>query len=555
MSSTTSQIIQVLPTAQARRSWLPIPVRRPAEHVWSSMVVLALLCGALFFYGLGKGELFRTESLRAIIAAQFLRSGNWVVPTLYGEPIFTKPPGMYAAIALLSWPFGGVSEWTARLPSALAATITVFLWYWYLGRQLGRGGGLLAAVLLPVSLMWLDKGSAAEIDMMQVAWVTAAILFFLRALEIAEESKSGDQPVVLSARVSAGGAVLALESAAQAPRTGQARAQWLWWLAALLCVAGGVLTKWTAPAFFYGTVVTLLWRRGRLGLLFSRYHLVSALVGAGVCLAWIGAAVALAGWEPFYHTVSREALMRLLPSHHDRPYPWRETLLHPVKLFAASLPFSVVALFSLRPGFGQLWDERGRRMLQALHCWLWPNLVFWTIIPEHAPRHSFPLFPAIAGLAAFVLLAWIDGRLAWPLARWRWLHAVRPLRCLIAVIALWLVVKLVHVHVVIPLRDQGREPTAKGQLLAQLVPEGNTLYLFMLKDEGIMFYYDRPVRRLSGPELLPSSNAPLYCILDNGEWHRWKRIDETEVLQQMLDEQGAPIVLVKVTANQRTSLN
>ncbi|HLN32619.1 MAG TPA: glycosyltransferase family 39 protein [Gemmataceae bacterium] len=607
MSSTTAQFSQVLPTLQARRSWLLLLVRSPAEHAWSSSVVLALLCGWLFFYGLGKGELFRTESLRAIIAAQFLRSGNWVVPTLYGEPIFTKPPGMYAAIALLSWPFGGVSEWTARLPSALAATITVFLWYWYLGRQLGRRGGLLAAVLLPVSLMWLDKGSAAEIDMMQVAWVTAAILFFLRALEIAEEPKSREQPVVLSARVSAAGALwraagnnlhsppprgrgvggegderppakaphprplspecrgegrtiaavhrLAVESAAQAIRPDQTRALWFWWLAALLCVAGGVLTKWTAPAFFYGTVVTLLWRRGRLGLLFGRYHLVSALVGAAVCLTWIGAAVALAGWEPFYNTVSREALMRLLPSHHDRPYPWRETLAHPAKLFAASLPFSVVALFSLRPGFGQLWDERGRRLLQALHCWLWPNLVFWTIIPEHAPRHSFPLFPAIAGLAAFVLLAWIDGRLAWPPAKWRWLHAGRPLPCLIAVMAIWLAVKLVHVHVVIPLRDQGREPTAKGQLLAQLVPEGNTLYLFMLKDEGIMFYYGRPVRRLAGPELLPSSNAPLYCILDNAEWHRWKRMDETEVLQQMLDEQGAPIVLVKLTAHQRNSLN
>ena len=46
---------------------------------------------------------------QAIIAAEFLRSGNWIVPTLYGEPLFTKPPGMYAAIALVSLPVGGVS--------------------------------------------------------------------------------------------------------------------------------------------------------------------------------------------------------------------------------------------------------------------------------------------------------------------------------------------------------------------------------------------------------------------------------------------------------------
>ena len=100
--------------------------RRPLlDRPGVGLAILLGWCGLLFFYGLGAGELWRTESLRAIIAAEFLRSGNWIVPTLYGEPLFTKPPGMYAAIALVSWPFGGVSEWTARLPSALAASITV----------------------------------------------------------------------------------------------------------------------------------------------------------------------------------------------------------------------------------------------------------------------------------------------------------------------------------------------------------------------------------------------------------------------------------------------
>src|SRR5262245_2890484 len=73
-----------------------------------TVLLLLLLCGVLFFYGLNIGELYQTESLRAILAAEFLRSGNWIVPTLYGEPLLTKPPGMYAAIALASWPTGSV---------------------------------------------------------------------------------------------------------------------------------------------------------------------------------------------------------------------------------------------------------------------------------------------------------------------------------------------------------------------------------------------------------------------------------------------------------------
>ena len=111
-----------------------------------------------------------------------LRTGNWIVPTLYGEPLFTKPPGMYVAIALCSCFGGDVTEWTSRLPSALAATCTVLLTYWFFARQLGRRAGLLAALLLPMSVFWLERSTSAEIDMLQVAWVTGSILFFLRAM-------------------------------------------------------------------------------------------------------------------------------------------------------------------------------------------------------------------------------------------------------------------------------------------------------------------------------------------------------------------------------------
>ena len=62
-------------------------------------------------------------------------------------------------------------------------------------------------------------GASAEIDMLQLAWVAGAVLCFVRAVEHRE--------------------------------AGGRRTEWLWLQAALLCMAGGALTKWTAPAFFY----------------------------------------------------------------------------------------------------------------------------------------------------------------------------------------------------------------------------------------------------------------------------------------------------------------
>jgi 4-amino-4-deoxy-L-arabinose transferase-like glycosyltransferase len=420
----------------------------------------------------------------------------------------------------------------------VAATLTVLLVYWYFGRQLGRLGGLVAACLLPASVMWLDKVPTAEIDALQVAWVTAAIVFFLRALD-------------------------AEEGSAEVRTTA-----WPWWLAALLCVAGGFLTKWTAPAFFYGTAVPLLWWRGRLRLLFGRGHLAGAALAAAVCLGWAGLAVALTGWDVFAETVSREALQRLSPSHHlealqelspdhqPQVYPWVAVLLHPVRTLASGLPWSAFALVALWPGFARLWDERGRRLLQALHCWAWPNLLFWSVIPEHAQRHSFPLFPALSGLAALVWLAWLTGRLRWPALR------VRPQHLFVGLLGLWLLTKVVFVEGLIPARNRDRAPRAKGEQLAAVVPPGQPLYVFHLKDEGIMFYYGRqhpaadagvPVRRLPGLTDLPSQREPLYCILDEAEWLAvsgpFPVLGEGagEPLLYLSDEQGEPIVLAKVS--------
>jgi 4-amino-4-deoxy-L-arabinose transferase-like glycosyltransferase len=505
-----------------RATWSALTPKHFPSNQWlcrPSVTVLLLigLCGFFFFYGINHGELYRTESLRAIIAAEFLRTGNWVVPTLYGEPLFTKPPGMYIAIALASWPMGHVSEWTSRLPSALAATFTVFLFYGFFRRRLGNLAGLAAAVLLPLSFMWLDKATAAEIDMLQVAWVTAALFCFDRALEITEAS-SLPPP--------------------HSPLLTPHSAVWFWWLAALLAVTGGVLTKWTAPAFFYGTVVPLLWWRRRLRLLWQGPHVVGAAVGVGLCLAWAWLAITRGGWDAFVSTVSREALMHLSPGHHHRSYPWLESLVHPLRVLAASLPVSAFALVSLWPGFARCWDERGRRLLQLLHCWTWPNLLFWSAVPEHGTRQSFPLFPGLAGLAALVWVAWLTGR--WP---WRW-PRVAPGGVLVGFVCAWIVVKLVFVHGVVPARDRKREPRHKASLVAARVPPEEILYLFRLKDEGIMFYYGRTVRRLHRPEQLPSSPRPAYCILDEVEWREMTQA--MEVLLHLQDEQGAPIVLVRM---------
>lgn len=447
------------------------------------LAVLGLLA-VLLLGGLTTGELYRNEGLRARLAWELFDGGGWLVPTLYGEPHLTKPPGMSLLIALCSLPAGQVTPLTARLPSVLAGAAAVALVGWAVGRAFGARGGWVAAAILPCAPAWLDRVPSAEIDMVQLAWVTASLLFLARAVE--------DD-------------------------------RFAWWLPALLCVAGGFFTKWTAPAFFYLTVVPLLWWRGELRLLARRPHLFAALVAASLGLGWLLLVGRAAGWPALLDTVSREALTRLSPGHHPRPYPWGELATFPLGFLALCLPWSLVAIPALRPSFGGRLDGRQRLLWQLSLAWLLSTLVFWTLAPGHKPRHVLPAQPAVAVLAALVC-------------------ATQPRMRLVPGVALagWLAVKLVWVVAVLPARSADRDLAGNAATLARLVPEGDILHLHQLKDEGLLFYYGRPARRVAELPGEPGS----WCLLTESE----RRANESmiEVKARLRDGQGESVWLARV---------
>jgi 4-amino-4-deoxy-L-arabinose transferase-like glycosyltransferase len=460
--------------------------------------VLAVWCGILFVYGIAAGPVYRTESLRAIIGRECLH-GHWLFPVLYGEPFLTKPPGHYVAIGLCSLPFGEVNAATARIPSVIAASIAVFLIYGLFRRSLGERAAFLAALLLPTSVLWLDKVPSAEIDMTLVGWVIASIVFFHRAL------KADKQPSALYLVLS------------------------------LLCVAGGTLTKWTAPAFFYLTVITLLIWRSEWRILFGWRHLLAVGIGMGVCFLWAMAVAQQVGWETLIETVRKEAAYRFAPKSNVKGYPWSEVATYPLLVCAAHLPLAIFALRTFRPSFWRQWDDRGKLLLQLLHCWTWPNLLFWSLVPNHNVRYAIPMSPGLMGLGVMGLMSWW---LRPQLARekdWRtWM--------LCACLGIWLVVKVSFVEFIIPQRTAHHNAEPVAETLRDLVPHDRKLYLFRMKDEGVMFYYARPVVRLNQLEELPPGE---FAALIRQEWDEWAKSGSLEQIACLHDQQGDTFFLVR----------
>ena len=105
----------------------------------------------------------------------------------------------------------------------------------------------------------------------------------------------------------------------------------------------------------------------------------------------------------------------------------------------------------------------------------------------------------------------------------------------------WLAVKLVFAAT-LPARQGGRQPRAAGKRLARQVPAGQTLYLFRLKDEGLLFYSGRRTRRLPDPEQLP---AGAWGLLTEQEWQAWPAEVPAVPTRGLRDGRGKPLVLVR----------
>src|SRR5438876_9883610 len=144
--------------------------------------LLLVLCALLFFLGLGTlGLTDRDEGSNAEAAREMVQSGDWLTPTLNGTPRFAKPILIYWLIAC-SYLVLGVSEFAARLPSALFGTLLVLMQYAFAKRLLGPTVGLRAALMLLLNFEVLAIGRMVLTDMVLVFFTTLSIFSFFLAM-------------------------------------------------------------------------------------------------------------------------------------------------------------------------------------------------------------------------------------------------------------------------------------------------------------------------------------------------------------------------------------
>ena len=104
-----------------------------------------------------------------------LQRHDWVTPVLYGQPWLEKPPLYYWCAMLAYKATGGVSDWAARLPSAVLCTMMIFFIYVW-ARHFRKGMQLDAALITAASAIIIGFGRGASTDMPLTATLTIAML-------------------------------------------------------------------------------------------------------------------------------------------------------------------------------------------------------------------------------------------------------------------------------------------------------------------------------------------------------------------------------------------
>src|SRR6266404_5922869 len=159
-------------------SFDPIPLQ--STERWLSWFLGAAVVFFLF-YQLGGAALYEPDEGRnAEKAREILVLNDWITPHENFHAVLDKPIFYYWLVAL-SYKLFGVSEWSARLPSALAAMACAWLVYCFARARWGRGEALWAVLILLTSTEFFLMGRIVIFDMTLTFCQTLALTFFYEA--------------------------------------------------------------------------------------------------------------------------------------------------------------------------------------------------------------------------------------------------------------------------------------------------------------------------------------------------------------------------------------
>ncbi|MBN2370984.1 MAG: glycosyltransferase family 39 protein [Vicinamibacteria bacterium] len=316
--------------------------------------LLLALASALLLFRLGDIPLVGPDEPRySRVAVEMHRSGDWVTPTLRGEPWLEKPALFYwiasAAMSIL-----GETELAVRIPSGLSLILLIGATAWIGRRLYGWSAGLHSGFVLATSLLTHVYGRAASMDMLLAACSTASIGLMILRID------------------------------GSAGRLGLAGA---YAFAGAACLAKGPLGA-LLPILVLGAHLLTSGPNGRRQALSRLWSPTGALLFGIVTIPWYASVLLAQG----------PAFLRIFLLDHNVLRFTSEIHRHP----GAFYYYIPALIFGLHPWAGMLAPAfilawRTRDGTSALvHAWFLVPLVFFSMAGSKLPGYILPCLPPLA---------------------------------------------------------------------------------------------------------------------------------------------------------------
>ena len=331
------------------------------------------------------------EPREAVVAYTMVEHGNWILPINNGGDIPYKPPFFHWCIALFSLFQGHVSEFTSRLPSALALVAMSVGGFVFFAKRKNANMALLATLLSLTAFEVHRAGINCRVDMVNTAFMVGALFLMFRWWERGKHSMP--------------------------------------WLA-ILCMSGATLTKGPVGMLLPCAVMGVFMLTQRESLWSAVWRLgLTALLSLVLPLCWYYAAY-LQGGDEFLRLVKEENIDRLLGKmayeSHENPF-WYNFL----TLITGWLPYTLLFVFSLfvlpwkrfsKSGFMQ--SVRRAEPMQVFVWLAFGLILFFYCIPKSKRSvYLLPCYPFMAWLMAQYVVWLVANRLS-AVKAYAWLMGV-----------------------------------------------------------------------------------------------------------------------------------
>jgi 4-amino-4-deoxy-L-arabinose transferase-like glycosyltransferase len=439
------------------------------------LIIIILICAVLFFLGLGVRGLWSPDETRyAAVSKEMVDSGDWVMLHRNGEIYAQKPPVFFWLISIFSVLLGRFSEFSVRLPSALAATGGAVITYFFSRRLFNERVALFSSIILVTSLAYLGAARWVILDPLLTFFSVSAIYLLYLGLN-GPNKRLITYPLAF--------ALMALGTLTKGP-------------------VGFILPMLVVILYAYFIKDTRS--------LFTKEFIVGFTIFILIVLSWLVPAC-LRGGEAYAKELLLTQIFGRFVAAFDHKEPFYFYFIRfPLEFmpWTVFLPPAVVFLIK---------NKKGENAVKLIFIWFISILIFFTLSKSKNDLYILPLYPA----AAIAVACYWENKMSG-----------NP-RTLIYITAAMIILNTVLTYLVLPIFDRYKSPKYFSQRIVTHLKPDELLLTFRTNPVYWLYYCNRShIKELDDYDKLDKylkTDNRVFCVIGNSDYEEFTRSHKTNV--------------------------